>query len=140
MFRVALDPAVIRYEQLLEQFGARHNPCRSSWSLQYRAAVFTADDAQRQATEASARALGQRIDSEEAFVDSTLAARVNAFCDGELDREALAGEPARMGFRPAGGEVVGAVGASPRRLPSSAATLRRRRTIRRAGAAGHDGV
>ncbi len=47
-FELDFDPARISYAELLELFWASHNPARSSHSIQYMAAVFTADDEQRQ--------------------------------------------------------------------------------------------
>lgn len=47
------DPARITYEQLLDIFWNSHNPARAAWSAQYKAAVFTHDEAQAQLAAAS---------------------------------------------------------------------------------------
>ena len=56
------DPDVIGYEQLLEAFWACHNPTTLNRQgpdigTQYRSAIFTYDEAQRAAAQASKRAL-----------------------------------------------------------------------------------
>jgi peptide-methionine (S)-S-oxide reductase len=55
---VTFDPAVVSYEQLLAHFWNIHNPTtlnRQGWDVgsQYRSAIFTHSDEQRQAAEAS---------------------------------------------------------------------------------------
>lgn len=52
-FQVDFDPSKITYEKLLEIFWKSHDPSSKSWSVQYRSAVFTMNDAQKQAAEAS---------------------------------------------------------------------------------------
>jgi peptide-methionine (S)-S-oxide reductase len=44
---VDYDPARISYEKLLEIFWEEHNPTSSSWSTQYKAAVFYHGDEQK---------------------------------------------------------------------------------------------
>ena len=44
---VDFDPARISYEKLLEIFWEEHNPTSTSWSTQYKAAVFYHDDEQK---------------------------------------------------------------------------------------------
>ncbi len=53
--QIDFDPKRIRYEQLLELFWTTHNPCRNAWSRQYMSAVFYADEAQREAIDATRR-------------------------------------------------------------------------------------
>jgi peptide-methionine (S)-S-oxide reductase len=49
---VVFDPKLISYEALLTEFLAAHNPCgRANVSRQYRAAVFYANEEQRQLAE-----------------------------------------------------------------------------------------
>ena len=55
---VTFDPDVVSYEQLLAHFWSIHNPTtlnRQGWDVgsQYRSAIFTHSDEQRQAAEAS---------------------------------------------------------------------------------------
>lgn len=52
-FQVDFDPAQITYGKLLEIFWKAHDPATGSYSVQYRAAVFTMNDAQKSAAEAS---------------------------------------------------------------------------------------
>jgi methionine-S-sulfoxide reductase len=47
------DPTVISYRKLLDIFFREHNPFRSAWSPQYRAAVFVDDDEQERAVRAA---------------------------------------------------------------------------------------
>ncbi len=49
------DPKVIGYQQLLDVFWREHDPCGTSWSVQYKAILFHQGDAQRQVAEASAK-------------------------------------------------------------------------------------
>jgi peptide-methionine (S)-S-oxide reductase len=56
--RVAFDPAKITYEQLLKAFWENHDPTQgmaqgNDVGTQYRSAIYTYDDAQRAAAEAS---------------------------------------------------------------------------------------
>jgi methionine-S-sulfoxide reductase len=55
--QVDYDPSKISYARLLEVFWQSHDPRRESWSRQYMAAVFYADDAQRRAAEKSKQAV-----------------------------------------------------------------------------------
>jgi peptide-methionine (S)-S-oxide reductase len=48
-FQIDYDPEKITYEQLLDIFWNSHSPCQKSWSVQYRSAVFYADDEQKKA-------------------------------------------------------------------------------------------
>lgn len=48
------DPEKTSYEALLRVFWDEHQPCHRSWSTQYKAAVFTHDEAQREAAERTA--------------------------------------------------------------------------------------
>ena len=52
--QIDFDPKKIGYAELLELFWGAHAPCRRSFSTQYKAAVFTHDDAQRVAAEETA--------------------------------------------------------------------------------------
>ncbi len=45
--QIDFDPSRISYEELLDVFWKGHDPTRSSWSRQYRAAIFYHDDEQR---------------------------------------------------------------------------------------------
>ena len=49
--QIDFDPTRITYRQLLEIFFASHDPCRGSWSTQYKNALFVHDDAQRKVAE-----------------------------------------------------------------------------------------
>ena len=51
--QIDFDPAQISYEQLLDVFWDSHNPTRGAWSTQYKAAVFTHNEAQAQLAEVS---------------------------------------------------------------------------------------
>jgi len=56
---VVFDPAVISYEQILKAFWEAHDPTQgmrqgNDVGTQYRSAIYTADDAQREAATASA--------------------------------------------------------------------------------------
>jgi methionine-S-sulfoxide reductase len=55
--QVDFDPRTVSYRALLEHFWAAHDPASRPWSRQYRAAVFYANEAQRQAAEESRAAL-----------------------------------------------------------------------------------
>jgi peptide-methionine (S)-S-oxide reductase len=57
---VEFDPAVISYAALLEVFWAEHDPTAKPYLSQYRNAVFTTSEQQRQAAEASRRQLEER--------------------------------------------------------------------------------
>ena len=64
--RVIYDPARIGYEALLRAFWESHDPTQgmrqgADEGTQYRSAIFTADDAQREAAEASRRAYQSRL-------------------------------------------------------------------------------
>jgi peptide-methionine (S)-S-oxide reductase len=61
---VAYDPSKVSFEQLLKVFWERHDPTQGNrqgndMGTQYRSAIFTTDDAQQQAAEAS-RAMYQK--------------------------------------------------------------------------------
>jgi peptide-methionine (S)-S-oxide reductase len=63
---VVFDPARVSYEQLLAVFWEGHDPTQGmrqgdDRGTQYRSAVYHADDAQREAAEASARAYGDAL-------------------------------------------------------------------------------
>jgi peptide-methionine (S)-S-oxide reductase len=45
--RVEFDPSVIDYRQLLEVFWDGHDPCRPSWSRQYRSVILYGNERQR---------------------------------------------------------------------------------------------
>jgi peptide-methionine (S)-S-oxide reductase len=51
--QVDFDPEKVSYDDLLDIFWAGHDPLRSSWSAQYKAAVFVHDSEQRRAAERS---------------------------------------------------------------------------------------
>jgi len=46
--QVDYDPSRIGYGELLDMFWLSHDPTHPAWSTQYRAAVWVADDAQRE--------------------------------------------------------------------------------------------
>jgi len=50
---IVYDPQRVSYEQLLDVFWSAHRPVSKPWSVQYRSAVFPADEAQRAAAEKS---------------------------------------------------------------------------------------
>ena len=52
--QIDFDPEVITYAELLEEFFSSHNPCRASFSVQYRSAIFPHDEAQTRAARAAA--------------------------------------------------------------------------------------
>jgi methionine-S-sulfoxide reductase len=52
-FQIDFDPEMISYDELLDIFWASHDPRRSAWSSQYKAAVFVHDEVQRAAAERS---------------------------------------------------------------------------------------
>lgn len=45
--QIDFEPSLTSYRELLDVFWKGHDPARSSWSRQYRAAVFYHDEAQR---------------------------------------------------------------------------------------------
>jgi peptide-methionine (S)-S-oxide reductase len=49
--QIDFDPAQVSYEELLRQFFAAHSPTHRPYSIQYRSAVFYADEAQRETAE-----------------------------------------------------------------------------------------
>lgn len=64
--RVVYDPAQVAYEALLKAFWESHDPTQgmrqgADNGTQYRSAIFTLDDAQRAAAEASRRAYQARL-------------------------------------------------------------------------------
>ncbi len=64
--RVLYDPAQIRYETLLKAFWESHDPTQGmrqggDEGTQYRSMIFTADEAQQEAAEASLRAYQGRL-------------------------------------------------------------------------------
>jgi methionine-S-sulfoxide reductase len=56
--QIDYDPARISYGSLLEIFWDSHDPASSSWSRQYRKAVFYHNEQQKKAAERSAPAIG----------------------------------------------------------------------------------
>jgi methionine-S-sulfoxide reductase len=58
---VDYDPARISYEKLLEIFWKEHNPTSTSWSTQYKAAVFYHDDEQKRLALATRDRLAARL-------------------------------------------------------------------------------
>ena len=55
-FEVDFDPEVVSYEELLAQFWSSRDHSREAFSRQYRAAVFTQDDAQHELAQRAAEA------------------------------------------------------------------------------------
>lgn len=66
--QIDFDPEKISYDELLDVFWASHDPRRSAWSAQYKAAVFVHDDGQRRIAEAGRdrvrSALGRTVRTE----------------------------------------------------------------------------
>jgi methionine-S-sulfoxide reductase len=58
---VDYDPARISYEKLLEIFWEEHNPTSTSWSTQYKAAVFYHGDEQKRLALATRDRLATRL-------------------------------------------------------------------------------
>src|SRR5215207_6871007 len=63
---VVFDPAVISYEQLLKIFWESHDPTQgmrqgNDVGTQYRSGIYTYDDEQRRAAEASAKVYGDKL-------------------------------------------------------------------------------
>jgi len=63
---VVFDPAVVTYEQLLKVFWESHDPTQgmrqgNDVGTQYRSAIYTFDDEQRQAAEASAKVFADQL-------------------------------------------------------------------------------
>lgn len=59
--QIAYDPSRISYERLLTEFWSAHTPGESSWSRQYRSAIFVRDDAERELAERSKRVHEKRV-------------------------------------------------------------------------------
>ncbi len=64
--RVVFDPRAVRYEELLKVFWENHDPTQgmrqgNDVGTQYRSAIYTYDDAQRAAAEATGQAFAQRL-------------------------------------------------------------------------------
>lgn len=59
--QIDYDPAVISYEDLLTEFWASHRPVRPSLSRQYASVIFYTTEAEREAAEASKRALERTL-------------------------------------------------------------------------------
>lgn len=51
--QIDYDPGQINYRELLDIFLSAHNPLRSSWSRQYKAAIFFHDENQREMAQES---------------------------------------------------------------------------------------
>ena len=63
---VVFDPAVVSYEEILKTFWESHDPTQgmrqgNDAGTQYRSAIYTVDDAQRAAVEASRERFGERL-------------------------------------------------------------------------------
>lgn len=58
--QIDFDAHVVSYEQLLGVFWASHDPSERPYSQQYKAAVFYADEKQRQLAEQSARKIAHQ--------------------------------------------------------------------------------
>lgn len=55
--QIDYDPSVVSYDELLDVFFAAHNPYSPPYSVQYKSAIYYANDAQRVAVEAKVVAL-----------------------------------------------------------------------------------
>lgn len=124
-FEVDFDPAKISFDQLLEIFWTLHNPARRSGSVQYQAAVFTADDTQHQRALSSRDRVAARLTrfyraedyhqkyllrrrddllaefsgyDPRAFTDSTVAARLNGYLGGHGGHAQLEAELSTFGL------------------------------------------
>ena len=60
-FQLDFDPAVITYQQLLDQFWAGHQPTRASYSEQYMAAVFCESAAQERLAAAARDRVAEKL-------------------------------------------------------------------------------
>jgi peptide-methionine (S)-S-oxide reductase len=63
---VVFDPAIVTYEQLLKVFWESHDPTQgmrqgNDFGTQYRSAIYTMDDDQRRAADASAKLFGDQL-------------------------------------------------------------------------------
>lgn len=59
--QIDYDPAVITYDELLAEFWSSHRPTRPTSSRQYASMIFYASEAEREAAEASKRALESSV-------------------------------------------------------------------------------
>ncbi len=59
--QVDYDPEVIPYDELLAEFWASHRPTRPAGSRQYASVIFYADEVEREAAEASRRAVERTV-------------------------------------------------------------------------------
>jgi peptide-methionine (S)-S-oxide reductase len=60
--RVAFDPDIVSYEQLLAVFWSSHDPAIPPYSLQYKSAIFCTTDQQAELAIASKQAEEERLD------------------------------------------------------------------------------
>jgi len=104
-FQIDYDPEKITYEQLLDIFWNSHSPCQKSWSVQYRAAIFYADDEQKKAalaSKAKRASLGDVKTAIEPLGEFTLAEdyhqKYELRCDAELMKEFAAIYPDAKAF------------------------------------------
>lgn len=137
VIQIDYDPKVTSYEKMLEAFWAWHNPCRKSWSRQYRSVILYQNEAQKRlALETKTRVekekgavytdveplkefwlaedyhqkytlrqhsgfmkeLAAIYPDPKDFVNSTVAARLNAFLAGHGSADLIKAELSRYGL------------------------------------------
>jgi peptide-methionine (S)-S-oxide reductase len=97
---VVFDPKLIPYERLLKTFWESHNPTQgmrqgNDVGTQYRSAIYTFDDAQRQAAEASKAAYQQALNAKGVGTITTEIAAAGPFYFAEdYHQQYLAKNPA----------------------------------------------
>ncbi len=89
---VVFDPVRVGYEQLLKVFWESHDPTQgmrqgNDRGTQYRSAVYYADDAQREAVEASAKVYGDALRAARRGDITTEIAPLGAFYYAEVDHQ-----------------------------------------------------
>jgi peptide-methionine (S)-S-oxide reductase len=59
--QVDYDPAKITFDQILDLIWNSHSPCRTTWSTQYRSAIFYASEGQKKAVLASKARVEEKL-------------------------------------------------------------------------------
>ena len=97
--RVAFDPAKISYEQLLKVFWENHDPTQgmrqgNDIGTQYRSAIYTYDDAQRAAAEASREMFQKKLgDAGYGRISTEIAAAPEFYYAEDYHQQYLAKNP-----------------------------------------------
>ena len=97
--RVAFDPAKISYEQLLKVFWENHDPTQgmrqgNDVGTQYRSAIYTYDDAQRAAAEASREMFQKKLgDAGYGRISTEIAAAPEFYYAEDYHQQYLAKNP-----------------------------------------------